>query len=45
MARRISRRTTRHPDWRRRFRQSLIFGFTALAIALAIGILGYRFID
>jgi ABC-type spermidine/putrescine transport system permease subunit II len=43
MARR-ARHTTAHPDWRRRFRQSLMLGLTALAIALAIGILGYRFI-
>lgn len=43
MARRV-RHTTAHPDWRRRFRQSMLLGFTALAIALTIGILGYRFI-
>lgn len=43
MARRV-RHTTAHPDWRRRFRQSLVLGFAALAIALAIGILGYRFV-
>lgn len=43
MARRV-RHTTAHPDWRRRFRQSLLLGSAALAIALAIGILGYRFI-
>src|SRR5688572_9985544 len=41
---RRARHTTAHPDWRRRFRQSLLLGFTALGLALAIGILGYRFI-
>ena len=44
MAARHARRTTAHPDWRRHFRRSLALGFGALATALGIGILGYRFI-
>lgn len=44
MAAQRARHTTAHPDWRRRLRQSLVLGLGALAIALGIGVLGYRFI-
>lgn len=38
------RHTTAHPDWQRRFQRSLAVGLGSLAVMLAFGYLGYRYI-
>lgn len=44
MAAKRKRHTTANPEWRSRFRRSLVVGAAALTIMLCIGILGYHYV-
>ena len=45
MAAKRKRHTTANPEWRLRFKRSLVIGVVALGVMLGIGVLGYQYIS